>query len=242
MADHGKIIGVGVGPGDPELLTIKAYRALKEADVVAYPKKRRGANSYAYKIIEPYADVMKESLGLVFPMTKEIDVLEKEWNRIADELYEHVEEGKDVAFVTEGDPMLYSTFIHLWRTMNKKFPEVEITSIPGISSVTAVASRLMIPLADGDDWTAIIPATEDREKMKEALLQHDGVIFIKVAKVLPMMIELLEELGLAQSAAVATKVTSEDEWVWRNMDELKTAELEYLTLMMVRKEKKEALV
>ncbi|SFE51424.1 precorrin-2 C(20)-methyltransferase [Alteribacillus iranensis] len=242
MAQLGKVIGVGVGPGDPELLTIKAYRTLKEADLVAYPKKRRGADSYAKKIIAPYEQAIRESLGLVFPMTKEKDVLEREWNRIAEEIYEHVSQGKTVAFVTEGDPMLYSTFIHLWKTMKAKYPDVDISSIPGISSVTAVASQLMIPLADGDEWTAVIPATEGREKMKEALLQHDGVVFIKVAKVLPMMIELLEELGMAQSAAVATKVTSEDEWIWRNVDELKTAELEYLTLMMVRQEKKEVVV
>ncbi|SDH46329.1 precorrin-2 C(20)-methyltransferase [Alteribacillus bidgolensis] len=241
MSRYGKIIGTGVGPGDPELLTIKAYRALKEADVVAYPRKRKGAKSYAYQIIEPYEHIIKEKIGLVFPMTKDKEILEREWNQIAVTLFEQVKMGKDVAFVTEGDPMLYSTFIHLWKTVKKHYPEVEITSIPGISSITAISSNIMVPLADGDEWTAVVPATEDREKMKQALLQHDGIVFIKVAKVLPMMISLLEELGLADSAAVATKVTSKEEWVWKNVAELKTAELEYLTLMMVRKEKKEVL-
>ncbi|MFB4164085.1 precorrin-2 C(20)-methyltransferase [Alteribacillus sp. JSM 102045] len=241
MSQYGKIIGTGVGPGDPELLTIKAYRALKEADVVAYPRKRKGAKSYAYQIIEPYEHIIKEKIGLVFPMTKDKEILEREWNHIAATLFEHVKIGKDVAFITEGDPMLYSTFIHLWKTVKTNYPEVEITSIPGISSITAISSNLMVPLADGDEWTAVVPATEDREKMKQALLQHDGIVFIKVAKVLPMMISLLEELGLSDSAAVATKVTSKEEWIWKNVEELKTAELEYLTLMMVRKEKKEVL-
>ncbi|MCM3760227.1 precorrin-2 C(20)-methyltransferase [Alkalihalobacillus oceani] len=232
----GEVYGVGVGPGDPELITLKAYRKLQEADVVAYPKKRKGSKSYAHQIIEAFVDMnKKEMLGLVFPMTKDQAVLTEQWQQITAEIYAHVSAGKTVAFVTEGDPMLYSTFIHLQRTMKATHPEVPIKSIPGISSVNGVASQLGIPLADGDDWMAVIPATEDRQQMKKALLDHDGLVFIKVAKVLPMMIELLEELDLVQDAAVATKVTSSEEYIWRDVTELKTAELEYLTLMLVRK-------
>ncbi|WP_100407079.1 precorrin-2 C(20)-methyltransferase [Bacillus solitudinis] len=232
----GTVYGVGVGPGDPELITLKAYRMLKEADVIAYPKKRHGSKSYAYQIIEAFVDPQeKEMLGLVFPMTKDQDVLQDQWEQITEDVFNQVKEGKDVAFVTEGDPMLYSTFIHLQRTLAAAHPEVNVKSIPGISSINGVASQLNIPLADGDDWMAIIPATEDREQMKKALLEHDGMVFIKVAKVLPMMIELLEELNLVKSAAVVTKVTSAEEFIWRDVTELKTAELEYLTLMLVRK-------
>lgn len=242
MTTYGKVTGVGIGPGDPELLTIKAFRAIKEADVVAYPKKKRGANSYAYEIISPYKEVIKEELPLVFPMTKEKDVLEREWKRIADELFLHVKEGKNVAFVTEGDPMLYSTFIHLLKTMRRFYPKVPLASIPGVSSTTAVASTFLIPFADGDEEVAVIPATENREKMKEAIETHDSIVFIKVAKVLPMMVEILEELNLLSSAVVATKVTSEQEILWRDVEELRYAELEYLTLMMVRKERNEVFV
>lgn len=232
----GEVYGVGVGPGDPELITLKAYRMLQEADVVAYPKKRKGSKSYAHQIIEAFVDMnKKEMLGLVFPMTKDQAVLTEQWQQITAEIYAHASAGKTVAFVTEGDPMLYSTFIHLQRTMKATHPEVPIKSIPGISSVNGVASQLGIPLADGDDWMAVIPATEDRQQMKKALLDHDGLVFIKVAKVLPMMIELLEELDLVQDAAVATKVTSSEEYIWRDVTQLKTAELEYLTLMLVRK-------
>ncbi len=232
----GKVYGLGVGPGDPELITVKAYRLMKEADVIAFPKKRRGSKSYAYQIIEHYIQPEeKEMLPLVFPMTREEDVLITEWTNVANEVYTKVKEGKDVAFITEGDPLLYSTFIHLMRRMNELYPEVELISVPGISSVHAAASRFMMPLANGDDWFAVIPATEDREQMKKALADHDAVVFLKVAKVLPEMIDLLEELNLVDKAAVATKVTSGEENVWRDVRELKTAELNYLTLMLVRK-------
>ncbi|WP_209123206.1 precorrin-2 C(20)-methyltransferase [Alkalihalobacillus sp. BA299] len=232
----GTVYGVGVGPGDPELITIKAYRMLKEADVVAYPKKRKGSKSYAYQIVEQFIDTEnKEMLGLVFPMTKDQDVLDREWRTIAGQVWDYVKQGKDVAFVTEGDTMLYSTFIHMYRLMKELYPEVNVVSIPGISSVNGAASTLGIPLADGDDWTGIIPATENRDEMKKALQDHDGIVFIKVAKVLPMMIDLLEELDLIDKATVVTKVTSGEEYIWKDVRELKTAELEYLTLMLVRK-------
>lgn len=232
----GKVYGVGVGPGDPELITVKAYRIMKEADVVAFPKKRRGSKSYAQQIIDHYVNpAEKEMLPLVFPMTREQDILETEWTNVANEVYAKVREGKDVAFITEGDSMLYSTFIHLMRRLADLHPEVECQAIPGISSVNAAASRFMMPLADGDEWFAIIPATDDREQMRKALEDHDAVAFLKVAKVLPEMIDLLEEMNLADHAVVTTKVTSDEERVWENVRELKTAELNYLSLMLVRK-------
>jgi precorrin-2/cobalt-factor-2 C20-methyltransferase len=232
----GTLYGVGVGPGDPELVTVKAYRIMKESPVIAYPRKRKGSKSYAYAIAEQYIDqTQKEMLGLVFPMTKDKDILEWEWNQTVDTVYEKLAEGKDVAFITEGDPMLYSTFIHMMRLMQEKHPEVKVVSIPGISSVNGVASRLGLPLADGDDHVAIIPATDDREQMKQVLLNHDCVVFIKVAKVIDMMVDLLTELDLVTKASVVTKVTSNEEVIWPNVAELKGIELEYLTLMVVRK-------
>jgi precorrin-2/cobalt-factor-2 C20-methyltransferase len=236
MSKLGVLHGVGVGPGDPELITVKAFRILKESPVIAYPKKRSGSKSYALAITETYVNTMeKEMVGLVFPMTKDKETLERQWNKTVETIWQHLREGRDVAFVTEGDPLLYSTFIHMMRLMQELHPEVEIRSIPGISSVNGAAARLGLPLADGDEQTAIIPATEDRAAMRKALVEHDCVIFIKVAKVLDMMIELLRELDLVHKAAVVTKATSSEEMIWRDVEELEGAELEYLTLMVVRK-------
>jgi precorrin-2/cobalt-factor-2 C20-methyltransferase len=231
----GALYGIGVGPGDPELLTVKAFRKLQECPVIAYPKKMRGSKSYAYKIIEVYIrPEEKEMLGLVFPMTKNEEVLEREWNKAVDVIYEKIAQGKDVAFVTEGDPLLYSTFIHLMKVMKEKYPDVEIHSIPGISSVNGAVSRLTIPLADGDEQVAIIPANDDVEKMRKAIENHDAVVFLKVAKVIDVLLEMLRELGLENKAHVVTKVTSDEEILW-NINELEGADLNYLSLMVVRK-------
>lgn len=232
----GTLYGVGVGPGDPELITVKAYRLMQESPVIAYPNKRMGSKSYALEIVELYVNPdEKTMLGLVFPMTKDEEVLQKNWSDTVAKVYGHLQAGQDVVFVTEGDPMLYSTFIHMSRLMRRHHPEVNVVTVPGISSVLAAASRLDVPLADGDEVVAIVPAHDDMDAMRAALLNHDCVVFLKVAKVLDEMIALLKELGLADKAMICTKVTSPNERVWHNVLEVEGAGLNYLTLMVVRK-------
>lgn len=231
----GTLYGLGVGPGDPELLTVKAYRKLKESPVIAYPKKRKGSKSYAQRIIEVYITPgEKEMLGLVFPMTKDPEILEREWSNTVDLVWEKLKAGKDVAFVTEGDPLLYSTFIHMMNLVKERYPEVKIQTVPGISSINGAASRLGIALAEGDDHVAIVPARDDYEAMKKVMIENECIIFIKVAKVMDLMLNILRELDLLDKASVVTKVTSDEEIIW-NIQELDRAELEYLTLMVVRK-------
>lgn len=231
----GTLYGLGVGPGDPELLTVKAYRKLKESPVIAYPKKRKGSKSYAQRIIEVYITPgEKEMLGLVFPMTKDPEILEREWSNTVDLVWEKLKAGKDVAFVTEGDPLLYSTFIHMMNLVKERYPEVKIQTVPGISSINGAASRLGIALAEGDDHVAIVPARDDYEAMKKVMIENECIIFIKVAKVMDLMLNILRELNLLDKASVVTKVTSDEEIIW-NIQELDRAELEYLTLMVVRK-------
>lgn len=235
MSNLGTLYGLGVGPGDPELITVKAFRVIQESPVIAYPRKRKGSKSYAQRIVDVYIRPgEKDMLGLVFPMTKDQEILDREWNKAVELVYEKLQEGKDVAFVTEGDPLLYSTFIHMMKLMQELHPEIEIKTVPGISSFNGSASRLGIALADGDDHVAIIPATDDYDAMKKALEDHDAVVFIKVAKVMDLMIRVLKDLNLFDKASVVTKVTSDEEVIW-SMDELEDAELEYLTLMVVRK-------
>lgn len=232
----GQLYGIGMGPGDPELVTVKALRLLKESPVIAYPKKKKGEKSYALSIAETYINPQeKEMLGLVFPMTQDRETLDQEWERTVEAIRERLLQGKNVAFVTEGDPLLYSTFIHLNRTMQALYPEVKISSVPGISSISGAASRLNLALAEGDEQIAIVPATRDREAMRKAIVGHDTVVFLKVAKVLDLMIDLLQELQLDDKAMVVSKATSDQELVWKSVAQLKGQKLEYLTLMVVRK-------
>jgi len=235
MTNLGVLYGLGVGPGDPELITAKEFRVVQESPVIAYPKKLKGSKSYAHRIVDVYINPEeKDMLGLVFPMTKDEAVLEREWTKSVELVYGKLQEGKDVAFVTEGDPLLYSTFIHMMKLMQDMHPDVEIRTVPGISSFNGSASRLGIALADGDDRVAIIPAHDDYAAMREAIESHDAVVFIKVAKVIDLMLKVLRDLDLLDKASVVTKVTADEEVIW-DVRELEGVDLEYLTLMVVRK-------
>ncbi|MEF2967352.1 precorrin-2 C(20)-methyltransferase [Paenibacillus sp. M1] len=232
----GTLYGVGVGPGDPELVTLKAYRLLKECPVIAYPAAQKGGKSYAQEIADIHVNaVEKNMLGLVFPMTKDPVLLENGWHRTVEQCWDELRQGKDIAFVTEGDPNLYSTFIHLARLMRELHPTVPVVSVPGISSVLGAAASLARPLAEGDQRVGIIPATPDRKALKEALLHHDTVVFLKVAKVLELVLDVLDELGFGGKASVVTQATSSQEMVWLDARELRGAELAYLSLMVVSK-------
>ncbi|MBL4952314.1 precorrin-2 C(20)-methyltransferase [Neobacillus sp. YIM B02564] len=231
----GRLYGLGVGPGDPELITVKAARILQESSVIAFPKKRDGHNSYAYYIVDTYIDQEeKEMLGLIFPMTKDPEELNQKWSHSVEQIWEKLAAGKDVAFVTEGDPLLFSTFIFMMNLMRDRHPEAVIEIVPGITSMGGAAARLGIPLADGEDHVAIIPACDDYDTMKKAINDHDCIVFIKVAKVKDLMLQVLKDLNLLDRAYVVTKVTSEDEIIWKT-NELAGVELEYLSLMVVRK-------
>ncbi|WP_379133298.1 precorrin-2 C(20)-methyltransferase [Paenibacillus sp. sgz500958] len=232
----GTLYGVGVGPGDPELITVKACRLLQECPVIAYPAARKGAKSYAHEIVERYVKAdEKILLDLVFPMTRDPQLLENGWRTTVELCAIHLNEGRDVAFVTEGDPNLYSTFIHLARLMREMNPDIEIISVPGISSVLGAAAALETPLADGNQHVGIIPATDDREVLKAAVLNHDTVVFLKVAKVLDIVLDVLDELEFSGQASIVTKVTSSSEKVWRDARSLRGTDLEYLSLMVVSK-------
>lgn len=231
----GTLYGLGVGPGDPELITVKAFRKLKECPVIAYPKKMKGSKSYAQKIIDIYVDSSeKNMLGLVFPMTKDVETLQTEWIKSVEKIYTHLQQGQDVAFVTEGDPMLFSTYIHLMKLMKEHHPDVPMQSIAGISSFNGTANRLNLPLADGDDHVAMIPATDNKEDMRKVIETHDGIVFIKIAKVLDQMLDLLEEMNLLHKTHVVTKVTSDEEVIW-DIETLRGTDLNYLSCMVVRK-------
>ncbi len=232
----GTLYGVGVGPGDPELLTIKGYKYLRQCPVIAYPKRRQGSKSYALDIVELYVDPSEKTLlGFIFPMTKNQEVLTRRWNKTVDALWQHLSEGRDVAFVTEGDPMMYSTFIHMRRLVQERYPDVTVVSVPGVSSMHGAASSFGLPLADGNETIAIMPATGDPEHTRKMLQDHDCVVFIKVAKVLDFMIELLDDMDLIDKAVVGTRVTGTEEMVWHNVRDLYGVYLNYLTIMVVKK-------
>lgn len=236
MKKVGKLYGLGVGPGDPELLTLKAIRILRETGVIAIPKSKEESDSIALSIVKGSVDLSKkETLELMFPMTKDKEVLGKAREEAAAAICERLKGGKDVACITLGDPMFYSTFSYLIPLIKEKLPEVEIEIVPGISSVMASAALTVTPLTEADERIAVIPATYESDKIRHILETFDTVVLMKVNRVFDKVLGLIEELGLKEKAVFIERCGGEYQRVVRDMDSLKGEKLDYLSMVIVKK-------
>ncbi len=164
-----ELIGIGVGPGDPELLTVKAVNAIHNADVIMCPASKEDRPSIALSIVSSIIDKSKnqEIVRLIFPMTKNKEVLEATWKKNAKIMAEKVLSGKDVVYLTVGDPYLYSTWMYMYKEIKTNHPTMKISAIPGIVSIFTFASKVGISIAEGAEKVAIIPSCYDLSSVKE---------------------------------------------------------------------------
>jgi len=202
----GRVIGIGVGPGDPELITVKAAKTLAMVDVVCVPKAHTDTTSTALTMIMPILKERKkppEILDLVFPMTKDEPALKQAWIANAKVVADRAKKGEMVAFITLGDPMFYSTFIYLCQNIKTMFPEIDLEIIPGVTSLTACAASCLLPLAEQDEAVAIIPYTFDSEQVGEIAKHASNLVFMKGAPELKEMLKALENSGFTEDSTVA---------------------------------------
>jgi len=230
----GQLYGVGVGPGDPELITLKAQRVLSQVSVIFVPQKDTGHQSYARSIISGLlGSPTQKVVELVFPMQK--SALEPYWEKAAEEIWRHLAQGKDCAFVTEGDPLFYGTFVYILSIFQERHPEVVIEVIPGISSINAAAARAMLPLSSGGERVAIISATYQDKALRETLESFDTVVLLKVNTVFDRILDVLEEMKLTDKCVYVKRCTTKDEEIVRDIRELKGRNLDYFSLLIVRR-------
>jgi len=200
-----ELICVGCGPGDPELLTVKAVNAIKSADLIMCPTSREGKPSIALSVVSSLLDHGKnqEIVNLVFPMTKDKDTLENTWQKNSQIIAESVLSGKKVVYLTVGDPYLYSTWIYLHREISAKYPDINITVIPGIVSMFTFASKVGISLAEGSEKMAVIPSCYDLSKVKEIAKNCDTMVFLKDGRYFDQVIQLLREAQFSDDSIFA---------------------------------------
>lgn len=200
-----ELICVGCGPGDPELLTVKAVKAIQNAEVIACPTAKEDKPSIALSVVESLLDKAKmpEIVNLVFPMVKDKDTLESTWEKNTRILAGKVMEGKKVVYLTVGDPYLYSTWIYLHRELQTKYLQIKINVIPGIVSMFTFASKVGISLAEGAETMAVIPSCYDLSRVKETAKNCDTMIFLKDGRYFDQVIKLLKESGFSDDSLFA---------------------------------------
>ncbi len=231
----GKFYGIGVGPGDPELLTLKACRVLKEVEVLAIPKSKKERRSIALEIASNAVDKEWNILELLLPMTQDEESLKKHWKQAAKEIIKLLKEDKNVAFVTLGDPTIFSTFTYLLKEVKEASKEAEIEIIPGISAVNAMSAWVQKPLSEGEESLSIVPAINSEEEIDNLLDSFNNLVLMKAGKQFDKVYKVLKEKGLENSATFISRCGFSDGYFTDNLEELKDKELDYLSSIIIKK-------
>ncbi len=231
----GKLIGASLGPGDPQLITRKAWDALHNGAQWTWPVRRKGGDSYALAIAQAAGlAVPHDGMPLVFPMTHDAEKLARYWLAAATTVLETLHSGRDVVFLVEGDASTYSTFGHLARTLHGIDDSVAIETIAGVPAYNAATAKLGQPLADVDDTVAIVPAAYGVEFVERLLVDFDTLVLIKVKPLLDELIDLLERKQLIPHTRFVEKAGSSAERIVEDVLTLRGEKVNYLSLLLVR--------
>lgn len=229
------VYAVGVGPGDPELVTRKAERVLRGVDVILAPVSNPTEASVALGTIREFIDEERQEVIVhQFPMTSDRARLVPAWQEAAAILAGHALAGRSVAFITIGDPLFYSTFIYLLRILRTEWPQVAVEIVPGISSINASAAEAALPLVEADETLAVIPATAGVERIAAALDTHSTVVLLKVKPLYAEILELLRSRSCQPGTLFVERVGSPRQLVLTDFAELEAHAPDYLSLMIIR--------
>ena len=232
----GRLYGIGLGPGDPELLTVKAVRLIQAAPVVAYFAKA-GRRGNARKIVDRWLTPTCEELPLYYPVTTEIPFddpryvaqLAAFYEASADAIAGHLASGRDVALLSEGDPLVYGSFMHLFVRLKERFP---VTIVPGVTGMSGCLAAAQTPAAWGDDVLAVLPGTLPLAELVERLRGCDAVAIMKIGRNLAKVRAALAGAGLLDRAIYVERATMDDEVILplaRKMDD----EAPYFAMVIV---------
>ena len=227
-----KFYGIGVGPGDPELLTIKAAKILSQIDVILLPQTKEGKKGVAYTIIEAYLKNDLKHIYVNFPMVKDENIFIEAGKEAAKEVEAHIRSGKNVAFVTLGDPSVYSSYGYIVKALCKDIP---IETIPGITSFCASAAMINQPLVEKDEILSIIPMNATDDQIQKALEASDAFAFMKIYNRENRVLHHLNAYQMTDNSVLIKRCGFQDSQVEANIEENLLKNKEYLTLVLSRK-------
>ncbi len=232
----GRLFALGVGPGASDLVTLRTLNRVQRADVIAIPKKNADENrSFAWEILEGAlaAPLCARKLWLWFPMSKNPAVTLPAWRQAVEQIVAELEAGRDVAFITEGDPSVYSTWSYLLAALPEQCPGLEIEVVPAVSSITAIPAVTRIPLADGEERFCVVPATYGIEMLPRLVQEFDSILLIKAGRMIPQLVSLLEELDLLDKATYVAHATTGKQEVIEDLRSLADDDIRYFSMVQI---------
>lgn len=228
-----RLVGVGVGPGDPDLLTVKAVRSVQAADLIFAPTRRAGGRSMALDVVAEYVDSKRQRVEIVpFPDTR----TGESWDGAAQRILAALGEDRRGVFLTEGDPMLFGSFGRLMAALRSRRPALLIEIVPGVTSVTAAAAAAGLELTDYNGRLAIVPATASLAEVDDALQHFDCIVILKVGAVLGEVLRLLDRHNLLDQAVYVQRCGWSDQRIERDARKLLAEPpRDYFALLIVRR-------
>lgn len=233
----GKFFGLGVGPGDPELISLKALRILRNVHTVFAASSSKNSHSLAMRIASPHIPQGTTVIKLAFPMTKDRKILEACWAQNAATIVKELEKGKDVAFITLGDPLTYSTYGYVLREIKKIVPDIEVETVPGITSYQAAGALVHMPLAEGEEALLVVSGAKGGEHLRRLGREVDNVVVLKTYRHFQDIYSALDEMKLVDSTIGITCCGHSDEEVITDIREMAGKKLNYFTLLIVKNKK-----
>lgn len=237
MTTAGTLYGIGVGPGDPDLITVKAVKVLSRVGHIFASCSTKNTYSLALNIVRSHLNGAGLE-HLPFPMTRDPEVLAAAWEENARRVLEVLRRGEDAAFVTLGDPLTYSTFGYLLKTLKRLDPAVRVVTIPGITSYHAAAALAQIPLSEGEESINVVSGALGSARLREVIDRTDNLVLLKTYRHFDDIYRALEELDLLDCAVCVSRCGLEGETVVDDVRSLKGKALPYLSLIIIKKKGK----
>lgn len=231
---YGKFWGIGVGPGDPELLTIKAKRVLEEIDILFIPRSRSEKRSLAFSIVGQLLDKDWRTVDLLLPMTRDREELARHWQNAAALVLDTLAEGQDAAFITLGDPTLYSTFTYLLQEVKKLAPDLEVEIIPGVSSVTAISAWIKQALVENQESLLIMPAEEKFDRMGDYLKICENIMVMKAGRHIERIHTLLQAQAIPYQVFLASRCGFAEGMYTQDLASLHGQDIDYLSSILIK--------
>lgn len=230
----GRFYGIGLGPGDPDLMTLKAKDILEKVDVICSPISKEGRPSIALGIVEMAIDSMPHVIQPLFPMSKDQAVLEEHWEKAAEEVHGHLKEGRDVAFVTIGDPTFYSTYAYVMKKIKGRHPDIDIETVPGIASPLACMAGINESLIEGNDKLAVIPAEYGLDDLEDILETFDTVVLMKVSRSFKKIRDILLDMGLAGKAILFSRC-GRDGSIYMPLEDVTEEKVDFMSMIIIKR-------
>lgn len=227
----GCLYGVGVGPGDPELLTLKAVRVIRAVDVVFAPQAEASEDSMALGVVRSYLDLDTQEL-VYAPFAMGVDT-DEVWAEAARSIATHVRSGRDVAFLTLGDPLLYGSFVYVMEKVLMEQPSIAVEIVPGVSSISASAAAARVPIVSRRERLAVLPSMYGVEDLRQVLDLFETVVLMKVNGEVVKAVEEIEEEGGLKRCVFVRRATTEREKVLRSTRELTPEDMDYFSMLIL---------